>query len=346
MKKYCFPVFPMVLIALLAAAPAWGFDIRPDDVAAEPGETVSIPIRIQNVSDSFEMDAIGFSLPFDADSFDWVEVDAAGTLTNGFTLVAGREIKTGLVKVAGALFGQPVLVSADGVLLNLRFTVADDASGDFTFALTDFKDDIAAATTSPATVSVSGDEPDDTTPPVITLVGEATITVEQNASFTDPGATATDDVDGDISDQINVAGAVDTATPGTYTLTYSVGDAAGNAAAPVTRTVVVTEAPVADTPPPVISLVGEATITLEAGETFTDPGATATDDVDGDISDQINVAGAVDTTTPGTYTLTYSVGDAAGNAAEPVRREVVVEIALDDDDDDDSGCFIRTVFAD
>ena len=36
--------------------------------------------------------------------------------------------------------------------------------------------------------------------------------------------------------------------------------------------------------PPVISLLGSSTINLTVGDTFTDPGATATDDVDGDIN--------------------------------------------------------------
>ena len=96
-------------------------------------------------------------------------------------------------------------------------------------------------------------------------------------------------------------------------------DTAGNAATPVTRTVVV-----ADTVAPVITLLGDAELTLEVGDTFTDAGATATDTVDGDLSDDIVVTGSVDTTSVGSYTLTYNVSDTAGNAATPVTRIVVV----------------------
>ena len=80
-----------------------------------------------------------------------------------------------------------------------------------------------------------------------------------------------------------------------------------------------------DTTPPVITLNGDATIDLTTGDAFTDPGATATDDVDGDISGSIVVGGdTVDTNTEGTYTITYNVSDAAGNAATQVTRTVNV----------------------
>ncbi len=85
----------------------------------------------------------------------------------------------------------------------------------------------------------------DLTPPVITLVGADPLNLNVGDTYTDPGATATDNTDGDITANIVVGGdTVDTNTAGTYTVTYNVSDAAGNAAAEVTRTVVVTAAPV------------------------------------------------------------------------------------------------------
>ena len=81
----------------------------------------------------------------------------------------------------------------------------------------------------------------DATPPTITLSGAATINLQLGATFSDPGATATDDVEGDISTAIQSTGQVDTAVLGTYILTYTVSDTAGNSAS-VTRTVHVNEA--------------------------------------------------------------------------------------------------------
>lgn len=158
--------------------------------------------------------------------------------------------------------------------------------------------------------------------PVIELLGDTTINIMIGGVFTDPGATATDDVDGDITANIVVGGdTVDVNTAGTYIITYNVSDAAGNAATQRTRTVIVA----ADVVAPVITLVGSATINVSLGESFTDPGATATDDVDGDITANIVVAGdAVDVNTVGTYTITYNVSDASGNAATEVTRTVIV----------------------
>ena len=78
----------------------------------------------------------------------------------------------------------------------------------------------------------------DTTPPVITLVGPNPITVGQGTTYVDPGATATDNVDGNITSSIVIdTSAVNTAVPGNYIVTFNVADVAGNAATQVTRTV-------------------------------------------------------------------------------------------------------------
>jgi hypothetical protein len=82
----------------------------------------------------------------------------------------------------------------------------------------------------------------DTVPPSITLVGDPAIQLAEGAAFADPGATASDDVDGDITSKITENGSVDTATPGIYTLTYNVADGGGNEAH-VSRVVTVIAGP-------------------------------------------------------------------------------------------------------
>ncbi|WP_298340617.1 M14 family zinc carboxypeptidase, partial [uncultured Algibacter sp.] len=79
-----------------------------------------------------------------------------------------------------------------------------------------------------------------------------------------------------------------------------------------------------DTTAPVITLNGNATIDLNVGDTYTEQGATATDDLDGDITAGIVIGGVVDTNIGGTYLITYDVSDAAGNAATQVVRTVNV----------------------
>jgi len=77
----------------------------------------------------------------------------------------------------------------------------------------------------------------DTTAPVITLVGLSEIIVKLGTSYTDAGATATDNVDGDLTTSIVTVNPVNINTTGIYTITYNVSDAEGNAATEVTRTV-------------------------------------------------------------------------------------------------------------
>lgn len=74
-----------------------------------------------------------------------------------------------------------------------------------------------------------------------------------------------------------------------------------------------------DPVPPELTLHGDASISITAGDTFKDPGATALDNCDGDLTDRITVSGKVDVYRAGTYTLTYRVHDSYGNTAEAIR---------------------------
>ena len=79
-----------------------------------------------------------------------------------------------------------------------------------------------------------------------------------------------------------------------------------------------------DTEKPVITLVGDASISINKGDTYTEQGATWTDNVDG--SGNATIGGdTVDTSTLGTYVVKYNYTDAAGNVATEVTRTVVVE---------------------
>jgi hypothetical protein len=98
----------------------------------------------------------------------------------------------------------------------------------------------AGVNTTPTSAAFMIGPPPDTTPPVITLIGNANVTVENGAVYADAGVTASDDVDGDISANVTLSGdVVDTNINGTYTLRYNVSDAAGNPALEVIRTVIV-----------------------------------------------------------------------------------------------------------
>jgi len=101
----------------------------------------------------------------------------------------------------------------------------------------------------------------DTVAPTLTLNGGATENVNFGTTYTDPGATVTDNCD--TNPAILVSGTVDTNVPGNYTLTYTAVDASGNTSAPLTRVVTVIDpVPVVVTQNITVSLDGSGNITV------------------------------------------------------------------------------------
>lgn len=75
---------------------------------------------------------------------------------------------------------------------------------------------------------------------------------------------------------------------------------------------------------PVITLNGKSEIQIKQGQAYSDEGATAQDDEDGDITDHIITVNPVNKNDIGKYIVTYNVADSAGNEAEQVCRYVSV----------------------
>jgi len=104
-----------------------------------------------------------------------------------------------------------------------------------------------------------------------------------NGEYLDQGATCNDVVDGPLSHSVEVSGnIVNVRVPGTYVINYDCQDLSGNAAPRIHRTVVI-----ADSTCPTISVIGTNPLTIEAGSTYNDAGATAYDDLDGSITGRI-----------------------------------------------------------
>ena len=149
--------------------------------------------------------------------------------------------------------------------------------------------------------------------PELELFGGAGITREAGQAWAEPGAAGHDARDGNLTASITVTGTVDMNTTGTYVLTYSVADAAGNEAN-ASRTVTVV-----DTTHPVLTLLGDANMSQAKNYAWVDPGATASDSLDGNLTSSITITGTVDVNTTGVYTLTYSVSDGASNETNATR---------------------------
>jgi len=182
----------------------------------------------------------------------------------------------------------------------------------FTFVASDGVINSSEATVSITVISVND-------APTITLIGANPIHLTIGDNFSDPGAIASDVENGTSS--VSGTGNVSTSTAGTYTLIYSYTDLGGSIAT-TSRQVIVSA--VLDITPPVITLIGSSTINLIVGDNYIDQGATASDNIDGDITSRIVTNNPVSTSTAGTYTITYNASDTAGNIAAQVTRTVIV----------------------
>ena len=150
----------------------------------------------------------------------------------------------------------------------------------------------------------------DTQCPVITLV-ESGGEHLPGTVYEEEGFTATDNVDGDITHRV-----IRTEEPGK--ITYAVLDSSGNPA------FAHREVPYHDPIPPRITLNGGEYMAVNVGTAFLDPGYTAADNVDGDITERVTAEGAVDGFRPGTYYIRYTVSDNYQNTASVTRTVEVV----------------------
>ncbi|MBE6916999.1 MAG: DUF5011 domain-containing protein [Ruminococcaceae bacterium] len=157
----------------------------------------------------------------------------------------------------------------------------------------------------------------DSTAPIIILNEDPEHFTKPGEPYEEEGFTAVDDYDGDITDKVE-------SYEQNGKVIYQVTDSSGN------ETTVVRQIKYADIVAPEIVLKGDSSITIKAGNTYTEPGYTATDNVDGDITARVQIEGTVDTYRAGTYKLVYKVTDSFGNTAEATRTVIVKPIQQSD----------------
>lgn len=146
----------------------------------------------------------------------------------------------------------------------------------------------------------------DTVPPQIILDSIPGSYVIPGQSYEEEGFTAWDNYDGDLTGKVIRTELKDQ-------IIYFVRDSSGNSSQAVRR--IVYHDPI----PPELTLKGESAITLEWGAAYKEPGYTATDNCDGDLTGQVEISGSVNTKRAGTYYLTYTVEDSYGNTASAER---------------------------
>lgn len=131
-----------------------------------------------------------------------------------------------------------------------------------------------------------------------------------NKEYIEDGYSAYDNVDGDITDKVEV----EVRNSKVY---YSVVDSSGN------KRTKIRNIEYEDNEKPTINLVGGDTVYVYKNQEYKDRGYTASDNCDGDITDKVNVINNVDTNKDGEYNISYSVVDTFGNK-NTISRKVIV----------------------
>ncbi len=229
----------------------------------------------------------------------------------------------------GQLFGCPPELSTDGFVdtstptsepFELIYTAIDQAENKTTISRWV---NVIGADLTPPTILLTVNDPfnptdqDGTVLSVEVMIGE---------SWIDPGFLAFDNVDGLITDKVEVSGEVDVEKVGSYTVIYTVTDNGGNSTQ-ITRIV-----EVKDTTPPEVSPIGPVPIVVPCGEEYTEFGANAFDAVDQVLTANIQIRvfnsegielDEVCVDQNGSYTVIYTVADFSGNVGEATRLVIV-----------------------
>lgn len=146
--------------------------------------------------------------------------------------------------------------------------------------------------------------------PVIELSGNNPSLVCNGKEYIEEGFIASDNYDGDITNNITI-------TKLDNSILYSVKDSSGNESN-IERKLVI-----GDNEIPSISLNGNSIINLYLGERYYEPGYSASDNCDGDITKNVNVIGTVNTSKIGSYTIKYEITDSSGNINSTERTVIV-----------------------
>ncbi len=156
----------------------------------------------------------------------------------------------------------------------------------------------------------------DNIPPHITLLGNNPLLIIQGSDFVDPGATAYDGKDGNVS--VYSDANISTTTLQEYIITYSASDNSNNKA---TATRVVKIVLAEDIEAPFITILGNNPLILDINESYVEYGANVVDNVDTNLS--VSISGEVNSSQEGNYSIVYSVIDSNNNESNATRKVIV-----------------------
>ncbi len=151
---------------------------------------------------------------------------------------------------------------------------------------------------------------------VFYLNGNSTYIVKVNSKYNDLGFVAKV-FNKDLQSLVNITGNVDTTKTGEYLISYNLNFLGKNYYLDRKINVV-------DNQEPDIILNGDKEINIYIGDEYEELGASAFDNYDGDITNNIVISGTFDNNKIGEYILTYTVSDSSKNVSS-VDRKIIVK---------------------
>ncbi len=318
--KVISPSCSCTMIGDLDPNESYTFEVKAvNDLGASAGEKITV-----TMSDSSDDSGTGDDSGTAENKAPEVTTDSNKVITIGDTIALDSEVKDSDGSIVKYEWKEGANILSDKKGFNYTPTTAGDH-----FLIVTVTDDDGATASAPVKVVVKEkvDPEPENKKPIAEAGADKSTTVNKAVTLIGNGS----DSDGTIASYKWTENGVVLATTktfsytpttvGVHTLTLTVTD---NDGATASDTVKVTAKEAADTTKPVIALKGDSTVNLTVGEAYTDAGATANDNKDGDITSKVVKSGTVDTATAGTYTVKYNVTDAAGNEADEVTRTVIV----------------------
>lgn len=154
--------------------------------------------------------------------------------------------------------------------------------------------------------------------PVITynleLLGSYEMTITLGNDYIEPGFSATDSNNNDVTREVEVNSNLQISKIGNYQITYKIKDTE-------IKRIIKIVAPTNDT---YIYLKGEKNIYLKLGEKYVEPGFVAHDAKDGSLTDKVKITGTVNSKQKGLYKIVYSVTN-SNEITTQVERNVIVK---------------------
>lgn len=153
--------------------------------------------------------------------------------------------------------------------------------------------------------------------PTIELIGDETMTIAVGSEYIEPGYTAYDKKNNDITSEVKVSNNIDTSIEGEYEVLYTIGK--------YTKIRYITVVKISDKS--YIYLTGQTDMYLEIGEKYIEPGYKVYDGIDNseELTKKVKISGNVDTSKKGIYQITYSVTNSRNETTTVTRNIHVVE---------------------